>query len=47
MPHPPTEKEHFNLYYIFEEDKRCHPPDNKVVEAVRIRLLKMMANKSA
>lgn len=46
MTHTPDRREHFNLYYIFEEDKAAHPPDGEAVERLREKLLKMLAEKN-
>ena len=40
-----TEKPHYNLYYIFEADKREHPMPQQAVDAIRATLERICANR--
>lgn len=47
MIRPPDGREHFNLYYIFAEDKASHPPDEKAIESLRRQLIEAFKKKKS
>lgn len=40
------EKKHFNLYYIFQEDQKEHPPPDGLLERLRASLKEHINTKS-
>ena len=42
----PNNKEHFNLYYIFEEDKKAHPLPLNIAEKIFKNITAAMKNNS-
>lgn len=46
MIHTPYRREHFNLFYIIEEDKAAHPLDGDKADLIRRRLLELLSAKN-